>query len=203
LEQARLYRGLRPAIDLDTGMQRFGCRADEVPELLAAADTAEVLTHAVDLPAVQRLIDACAGLNVRRHAASSSLLDQPQAWLEGVRPGLALYRGALRVTTRLMLVRETRGPVGYTGFTAERVGVLPVGYACGLTAGAVVLIGGRRQRVLEAGMNTSFVSADATDRGGDEVTLMGEGMDEFVQAAVLSIRLQEVLCRFAGMGERI
>jgi len=118
-----------------------------------------------------------------------------------VRPGLALYRGAVRVTARLQAVRDTSGPIGYTGFRWPRVGIILAGYS-NLLQPAPVLINGRRQMLLEVGMNTCFVSVHPTDKPGDEVVLLGDGLTEATLADHLQVREHEILCRYTAMGPR-
>jgi len=198
---AERFAGMPVAIKLDTGMQRFGCPADLLDDLLARCHATDIFTHAMALPAARKLRDACGGQSQWLHAASTSLLDCPEAWLDGVRPGLALYRGAVRVSTRLHCVRATVGGVGYTQFECPHIGVILAGYANHLRPGPVVL-NGRRQRLLEVGMNTAFVSVDARDRAGDEVVLLGDGLTEAELAAHFDCREHEILCRYTAMGQR-
>ena len=195
------FAGLPVAVKLDTGMQRFGCPAEQLDDLLRRSQAEDVFTHAMELPAAQMLREVCHGKPQWLHAASTSLLDCPEAWLDGVRPGLALYRGAVRVTTPLVCVRDTVGGVGYTQFECPRVGVILVGYSNFLGAGPV-LINGQRQRLLEVGMNTAFVSVDSSARVGDEVVLLGDGLSEAELAAHFNCREHEILCRYSSMGQR-
>lgn len=200
-EQARRYAGLPVAVNVDTGMQRFGCPPQELDELVAACNANEITTHAAT-PAAADLFRRIVGSNrFRRHAASTSLLDCPQAWFDGVRPGLALYRGAVRVSSRLVAVRQTQGAVGYTGFECRHVGIILAGYSNGLQP-APVLINARRQAILEVGMNTAFVSVDPADMAGDEVVLLGDGITESELAAHLRVREHEILCRYTSLGQR-
>lgn len=201
LADAERFRGMKVAVSLDTGMQRFGCDRRDLADLLARCDCDEVHTHAAATPAVRKLAEAVDGRRYRRIAACTALLDEPQAWLDGVRPGLALYRGAVRVRTRLHSVRDASGPIGYTGFSAPRVGIILGGYSNRL-APAPVLINGRRQRLVEIGMNSAYVTCHAADRAGDEVVLLGDGLTEADIAAALHVREHEVLCRYASMGVR-
>lgn len=198
---ARRYAGVPAAVNVDTGMQRFGCAPEQLDEILAIADVRDVFTHAGAIESARLLRECAGGCGRPLHAASTSLLETPEAWLDGVRPGLALYRGALRVTTRLVTARDVRGRVGYTGFESSRVGVIMAGYSHHLRPGPVV-INGRRQRLLEIGMNTSFVSLDAGDREGDEVVLLGEELDEVELATALGVRPHEVFCIYGGCGVR-
>lgn len=201
LETATRFRGPTAAINLDGGMQRLGAPPEDLDRLLAASGAREVFTHAVDASSAELLSSLCTGRGLRIHAAATSLLDRPEAWLDAVRPGLALYRGAARVTTRLVAVRETSGRVGYSGFEHAHIGVVMCGYSNRLGP-AAVSINGRRQRILETGMNTSFVTVDAADRAGNEVVLLGEELDESELARELAVRPHEVLCRYTAMGRR-
>lgn len=198
---AERFKDMPVAIKVDTGMQRFGCPLEQLDDLLARCGAEDIFTHAVTLPAALRLRDAGRGRPQWLHAASTSLLNCPEAWLDGIRPGLALYRGAMRVTTRLESVRQTKGGVGYTQFEYPHVGIIIAGYSNHL-APAPVLINGRRQRILEVGMNTSFVSVHPDDRAGDEVVLLGDGLSEAEVAAAWGVREHEVLCRYGEMGQR-
>jgi alanine racemase len=198
---AARFAGMPVAVKLDTGMQRFGCRAEDLDDLLGRCNAEDIFTHATCLPSVRLLHDVCRCKPQWLHAASTSLLDCAEAWLDGVRPGLALYRGATRVTSRLVVVRETKGGVGYTQFTCPHVGVILAGY-CNNVQKAPVYINGRRQQLLEIGMNTSFVSVDPRDRIGDEVVLLGEELPEAELAAHFGCREHEILCRYTSMGPR-
>lgn len=200
-EEARLFAGHPAAISVDTGMQRFGCAASEVEALQRLSGVKEAFAHTASLEGVVRFREACGARFDCLHAASSSLLDTPDAWLDAVRPGVALYRGAVRVSTRLLSARAAEGPAGYTGFTAAHIGIIHGGYANRLAAASVV-INGRRQRLLEVGMNSAFVSVDPADRAGDEVVLLGDGLTEEQLGAELGCRPHEVLCRYTAMGVR-
>jgi alanine racemase len=198
---AQKFAGMRVAVKVDTGMQRFGCPPEDLDDLVARCEVEDFFSHAVTLDAIECLRGACGRRGRPIHAAATCLLDHPEAWFDAVRPGLALYRGAVRVTTRLQSVRETAGPVGYTGFRWPRVGIILAGYSNSI-APAPVLINGRPQRLLEVGMNTSFVSVDPTDKPGDEVVLLGDGLTEAVLAEHLHVREHEILCRYTAMGPR-
>lgn len=195
------FRGIPSAISLDTGMQRFGCTHNVAERLAARGDISEIYTHARDAKGIDEFVSFARPLAQRLHVAASALLQTPAAWLDGVRPGVALYRGAVRVTTRLASVRETHGPIGYTGFEAPRVGILLLGYS-NLLGPVQVVINGRRQRTLEIGMNSTFVSVDPRDREGDEVVLLGPELPESEIATALRVREHEVLCRYCSMGVR-
>jgi len=200
-EQAEKFAGLPVAINVDTGMQRFGCEPHELDDLCRRSVVSEVVTHAVDVDSARRLRSLCPPGRYRLHAAATSLLGFPEAWLDAVRPGLALYRGAVRVSARLYLVRHANGKAGYTRFECPHVGLILAGYSNGLSPGPV-LVNGRGQRLLEAGMNTSFVSVDPGDQAGDEVVLLGDGLNEAELARHFNVREHEILCRYTAMGVR-
>ena len=198
---AAKFAGLRVAVKVDTGMQRFGCPPEDLDDLVARCEVEDFFSHAVTTAAIERLRVACAGRGRPIHAAATCLLNQPDTWFDAVRPGLALYRGSMRVTARLQSVRDTSGPVGYTGFRWPRVGVLLAGYSNFVQPGPV-LINGRPQRLLEIGMNTCFVSVDPRDKPGDEVVLLGDGLSEATLAHEFGCREHEILCRYGAMGPR-
>jgi alanine racemase len=107
----------------------------------------------------------------------------------------------LRVSARLFSTRATSGPAGYTGFEHPYIGIVLAGYSNGLRP-APVRINGRPQRLLEVGMNSSFVSLDAADQTGDEVVLLGDDLSAEEVAAALGCRPHEVHCRYAALGIR-
>lgn len=203
LRDAERFRGMRVAVTVDTGMQRFGCDPADLDALLAAVDCDEIHTHAATLDAVDRFVSIVGDRSLRKLCACTAMLECREAWLDGVRPGIGLYRGAMRVSARLYTVRDTQGPIGYTGFAAPRVGVILGGYTNRLAPGAPVIINGRRQRILETGMNSSYVSVEPGDRAADEVVLLGDGLTEAEVGAALNVREHEVLCRYGASGARV
>jgi alanine racemase len=202
--RAATLRRAKPALSIDTGQQRFAVDPSQAAAVRSAGDCREVMTHATRLPQVNALLEVIrewdrSGLFV--HAAGSALLDQPSAWLDAVRPGLALYRGAVRVTASLIDVRDSNGPAGYTGFTVPRFGVIMAGYSNGLRKGPCK-INGQLRRVIEVGMQSAFVEAGKNDQIGDEVILLaGEaGIDETAVAQAWNTSPQEVLYRLSRLG---
>ncbi len=201
LAEARAVASIPAALNVDTGMQRFGCPPHRIDAVLAAANIVEAFTHTVTVQGARDLRRLCHGKVARLHAAGSSLLDRSSTWLDAVRPGLALYVGAMTVTTRILAARDLDGPAGYRRFRARRAGVIPCGYAAGFGPG-LVLVAGRRRRVLEVGMNTSFIEIGPLDRPGDDVVLLGRPLTEAVVARALACSPHEVLCRFARLAPR-
>jgi alanine racemase len=199
--------GARPILCVDTGMQRFACAADRIDQVIAAGSIDEAFTHAARIEHVHRLRELVGGKVRTMHAAATALLDDPAARLDAVRPGLALYVGAVRVSTTLVEVHRSTGSIGYTAWTSPTAhhGVIRIGYAAGVRPGPV-LINGRRQRIVEIGMQSAYVTADPADRAGDEVVLLGEGGGESVTEAEVALAQSttphEALLRLASMGER-
>ncbi|HEY2589310.1 MAG TPA: alanine racemase [Tepidisphaeraceae bacterium] len=200
-EQARQLQSAHPLLCVDTGQQRFACPVEQVDEVLRAGGIDEAFTHASRLDQVEQLKAAVGGRVARLHAAGSSLLHEPAARLDAVRPGLALYRGAARVSSRLIEVHKSAGPAGYGGFVTPFHGVILAGYSHGLRPGPC-LVGGRLSRILEVGMQSAFIETDGTDRAGDEVVLLGDTLDEDEVAQAWNVGPHECLVRLASAGIR-
>ncbi|MDP9173959.1 MAG: alanine racemase [Planctomycetota bacterium] len=201
IAEARRLVAARPVLCLDTGMQRFSCSSDHVEEILAAADCEQAMTHASRVEQAILLERTLGNRGLRLHAAGSGLLDEPKARLDAVRPGIALYRGATRVSARLVEAHKANGPVGYSGFTADRIGVIEGGYSNGLRKGPC-LINGSRRTIREIGMQSSILDIGSGDHVGDEVILLGDGINEREVAAGWQTSEQEALLYLAGSGMR-
>lgn len=202
VERAAALRQAAPAVSVDTGMQRFSCPAEQIEAVIAAGACTEAFTHATTLQRVAILLDRAGNRGLKLHAAGSSLLAEPTARLDAVRPGIALYRGAARVFTHLVDERGALGPAGYSGFVAERHGIILAGYSNGLRKGPCS-INGRRSKILEVGMQSSYVQTADGDGIGDEVILLGDGLSEAEVAREWNTSEHEVLTRLAGIGRRI
>jgi alanine racemase len=202
-EQAAPLADARPILCVDTGMQRFACPPERVSPAIDAGKIDEAFTHATRLEHVAALRERTAGRRIVLHAAATALLDVPAAYLDAVRPGLALYRGAVRVTARLTDVRRSAGPIGYTGWVSEtgHHGVILAGYSQHLRAGPV-RVNGRRQRITEIGMQSAYVTLHPDDRPGDEVVLLGEGLTEADVAAAWNATPHQALLTLAEAGAR-
>ncbi|HEX4053068.1 MAG TPA: alanine racemase [Tepidisphaeraceae bacterium] len=197
--EANRLRAARPVLCVDTGMQRFACPLADVDAVLRAGEIDEAFTHAIRLEHARMLAGALGGRGLRLHAATSALLDEPEARLNAVRPGMALYRGAVRVATRLVEARDGASPAGYGGFVAERFGVILCGYSHGLRRGPC-LVGGARRSILEVGMQSAFVEIGPGDRVGSEVVLLGDSLTESDVATAWSASEQQALLVMASMG---
>jgi alanine racemase len=201
VEQATPLRKTNPILCVDAGMQRFACPASQIDQVIAAGGCPEAFAHAPTMEHVRRFKEITTGKGLKLHAAASSLLDEGDAWLDAVRPGLALYRDAIQVTTNLVEVHDSHGPAGYTGFTIPRFGVILCGYSNGLRKGPC-LVNGQLRRILEVGMQSAFVEIGAKDRVSAEVTLLGNGLEPETIAKEWNCTPHEVVVRLAGSGLR-
>lgn len=202
VDQARRWRDYDPVIAIDTGQQRFACPPEKINEVIQAAPIREAFTHASHVTQIEKFDALTRGMKLRRHAAGSSLLDVPAARFDAVRPGFAIYAGAVRVSTRLLDARDSAGPAGYSGFKSDRHGVIAGGYSDRMAAG-VCMINGARRRVLEIGMQTAFVELGPNDRAGDEVVLLGDGLGEQDVAIAWRCGPHEALFRLASCGRHV
>ncbi len=203
VEAARALRAAGPVLCVDTGMQRFACPPERVDEVIAAGEIREAFTHAVTLQQVEQFVDIAGGRGLTLHAAATALLHEPRARLDAVRPGLALYDQAVRISAPLVEVNESRGPVGYTGFTAGRIGVILGGYSNGLRPGRCV-VNGQPARIVEVGMQSAYI--DLTGLGarvGDEVVLLGPGAQANDLASDWGTSPHAVLVSLACAGRRV
>ncbi len=206
-ERAVSLRSARPVVSIDTGQQRFAVAADRAAAVARACDARELMTHATrpeQIAPFHAVVEALpdAGANRFLHAAGSALLGDPAARLDAVRPGLALYDRAVRVTARLVEARDSVGPAGYTGFESPRFGVVLAGYRNGWKTGPC-RVNGTDRRIIEVGMQSAFVELGAGDRVGDEVVLLGDdGPAVSAVADGWGTSRQEVLVRACGSGVR-
>jgi alanine racemase len=251
-EAARgLAEPLSAHVELDTGMGRAGIRPEElgaVAEALRAAAGISVAgtfanLSSADDPAspstarqvallregAARLGAAGVGPGLVHAANSAGILWSPDAWLDAVRPGLALYGvapspeadraglvPAMSVQTEVISVRRIPAgtPLGYGGrFVTERetiVAVIPIGYYDGfrrsLSGKASVLVRGQRAPVVGA-VSMDVTLADATGIGverGDPVTCLGTQGGQTISAWDLARAAEtipyEILC---GFGPRV
>jgi len=206
VEEAKRLRLAKPVLCVDTGMRRFACPRENVDAVIAAGEIDEAFTHATRIEYVKMLLSIVGDRGLRLHAAASALLDDSAARLDAVRPGLAMYRGAAKVSCRLIEIHRGGRPAGYSGFVAEHFGIILCGYSQGLCRGPC-LINGQRRRVVEVGMQTAFVEIGAHDRNGDEVVLLGDGslgggLTEAEVAAAWDVSEQQVLRTLCGAGIR-
>jgi alanine racemase len=238
-QEARKRNGTIAAhLKVDTGMGRLGLRPES-----AVADAVEIanlegialeglLSHfsEADLAdrsyAAQQLrtfrglhgeIVRRTGLNLLCHMANSAAIcSLPEAVLDAVRPGIALYgysacegsfglKPVMKVKTSVIAVRRLPAgtPVSYgrTFVTKResRIAVISLGYADGynrlFSNNAEMLVQGRRVPVVGR-VCMDLTMADVTDAGpvseGDEVVVLGTQKDQTISADELSARIQTI-----------
>jgi alanine racemase len=238
ISTAHVPEGLRVHAKVDTGMGRWGMSGAEARTIprerlagvmshLATADEAD---EGFVRGQLARFAELTASLDgVPRHLANSAAtLRFPEARLESVRCGIALYglspfgddparhrlEPVLSWRSYVALVK-TLGPGQSTGygrrFVADRptrIGLVPVGYADGWRRGLTgteVLVAGSRRRVV----GTISMDALAVELGdepvGAPVTLVGDGVTMEEHARVLGTINYELACGVvsaAGRAER-
>ena len=215
---------VRVHLKIDTGMGRIGVApsralalARELSALggvvlegccthFATADQLDLEPARVQLKTfltvLRRLEDAGVPPGIRHAANSAAVLALPEAELDMVRPGIALYgippashlgervrlRPAMRLRARVSHVKrvEAGTPIGYGHVyrtaRATTIATVPIGYGDGyprLAGGrSDVALGSRRLPVVgRVSMDQCTIDADdAAVRVGDEVELWGEGV---------------------------
>jgi alanine racemase len=241
----------RVHLELDTGMSRIGARPEEAVSLgreLSDIDSVSfdgVFTHfaRADEPdsrsareQLERFNGALTELEAAglrpplAHAANSAAtLALPEAQLDMVRVGIALYglkpsknqplpgefQPALQWKSRLIRVRDLPAGTGvsyghdYVTKTEERIGTFPVGYADGLrrAGGNLVLVGSRQVPVVgRVCMDLSMMQLEPVPVAevGDEVVLIGSQGDATITVEQVADRWDtinyEVTC---GISQRV
>ncbi len=207
-------------VKIDTGMTRIGIPWEKAAAFLRStpAPLQGVYSHFARADAdadfsrlqVERFLKATSDISQRRHIANSAGLRFPEAHLDLVRVGLALYgvapcpgfedlRPVLRWKSRLLAVRQVKAGqwVGYgTSFQSRResvIGVVPVGYADGyprsLANRADVLVHSRLARVVGS-VTMDLICVDVTDiegvQPGTEVELLSGDPNSCLSCAALA-----------------
>lgn len=224
IDQAAAASGRRARVHLkiDTGMERLGVHWYSAGKLLEATlgcahvDVAGVFSHFANADAadlgharlqLERFLEVCAFWERRslptptRHIANSgAILQLPEANLDLVRPGIALFgvmpapavprsvdvRPALTWKSRVVYFKvvQAGNPVGYgstwTPDRMTRVITVPVGYGDGymrrMSGSAEVIVRGRRYPVVGAICMDQVMVNIGWDSAynDDEVVLLGE-----------------------------
>jgi alanine racemase len=203
---------IRAHVKIDTGMSRLGMSMADLPRLAQAlARNPEVrldglMTHfacadAGESPSIDEQLDrfdeatqalARLGLtpNVRHAANSAALLRSERAWLDLVRPGIALFgvepsaglckelRPVMRVQSQIVALRDVPvgASAGYGGTWVakrpSRIATVPIGYADGLVRAlsnhGALLVRGRRAPISGA-VSMDMTMIDVTDIAGVEL----------------------------------
>ena len=228
-EARRIGRSASVQVNIDTGLGRVGIPWKRAPSYLRKLAGLEgirldgvftALTEEPEFDRIQlsRFLEICEtaereGIRVGvRHAASSAaLMDFPEAFLDMVRPGIAVYghypsknayldrpitlEPVLSLKTQVMYVKVLQAGESISYHRAwvaqrpTRVATLPVGYSDGYPPAAAgktfVLIGGRRYPVI-ALVTSNHVIVDVGDdrqvQIGDEAVLIGSQDSERVEA---------------------
>ena len=232
LSSTDVPEGVSVHLKLDTGMGRWGLSELAAPgsgvvgvmSHFASADTDAAFT----VTQLERFLEATAHLShLQRHMANSAgTLLHPEAHLDAVRCGIALYglspfgtdaaldglRPALRWESSVALVK-TLGPAESTGYGRRyvasrptRIGIVPVGYADGFRrnmSGTEVVVAGARAVVIgTVSMDAIAIALPAAAALGDRVTLVGEGVIMEEHARVSGTIPYEIACGIVSRATR-
>jgi alanine racemase len=230
---AKLGSKAKVHVNVDTGLGRVGVVYREAPAFLKTLGALKnvviegVFTALAEDPEhdpeqLSRLETIATGakkagieIGLRHAASSAAVIDQPEAHLDMVRPGIALYgfypntrtrdarpidlRPVLSLRAKVVMVKTLQpgDAVGYhRAFVAEkptRLATIPVGYSDGfppkVIGKAEVLIRGKRFPLV--GMVTANhceanLGDDASIAIGDEAVLIGAQGDERIAGETLS-----------------
>ncbi|MEO8190525.1 MAG: alanine racemase [Acidobacteriota bacterium] len=251
---ARLPSPLPFHLKIDTGMGRLGVRREEWPAMIEAlrespslrlsgmftqfasatdpesgATAAQIASFA---SAVEGLRSAGLDPGLLHASNSAGALAFPEARLDAVRAGIALYgiapservgdpglRPAMSLETEVLSVKTVPPgtPLGYGGTfvtsRTTRVAALPIGYHDGfrrsLSGGIAVLIRGGEAPVVGA-VSMDLTLVDATDSGaepGDRVVLLGSdgvhALDAWDLARAAGTIPYEIVCGFSTRVPRV
>jgi len=246
----RAGRTIRAHINIDSGMQRYGLQRAKAIELADMARSVEALelegvfTHFADagnpkrrrsLDAFQRFREAADQIDapLRHAAASAAVFNLPEASLDFVRAGIALYgidpapelsnpaaaqlRPVMSWRTRLLAIRQvaTGESVSYGGlWTAERdsrIGITGVGYADGLarrmSPDGDMLVRGRQAPIRGAiCMDTTMIDLTEIPNAtvGDVVTILGADRSQSISAWDIARRLDTIPYEIlTGVSDRV
>jgi len=206
---SRLPEGLSVHVKVDTGMGRFGMSPEEAAQIdparvagvmshLATADDDDAAFAGAQLDAFASVAERFPGAT-RHIANSAATLSIPEARLDAVRCGVALYglspfgrdpekHGLEPVLSWRSYVAQAKvlrrgDSTGYgRRFVADgeiRIGLVPVGYGDGFRRGLTgteVLVAGTRRRVLGTVSMDSFAVELGDEPEGAPVTLVGDGI---------------------------
>src|SRR5262245_4451459 len=204
-----LPEGLTVHVKVDTGMGRFGMSPEDAagidPDRVAGVMTHLATADESDAAFARGQLEVFAQVaarfpNATRHVANSAAtLALPEARLDAVRCGVALYglspfgrdpeeHGLEPVLSWRSYVAQAKTlqageSTGYgRRFLSEgetRIGLVPVGYGDGFRRGLTVtevLVAGTRRRVIGTISMDSFAVALGDEPEGAPVTLIGDGL---------------------------
>ncbi len=235
-----LPQDLKVEVKIDTGLTRLGISQEEAAGFIGslAAQVTGVYSHFADPeddPAftrmqLKRFLRATAGLDCPRHISASAGLRFPEAHLDAVRIGLALYgvtpcrevdyvEPVLSWKARLLTIRDVpkNRSIGYgrsfVTYQKSRIGVLAVGYADGynrlFSNRGQVLVRGHLAPIVGR-ISMDLTTVDLTEippaQVGDEVVLLEDKAHSPISAAALAKTLgtisYEVLTRIGPRVDR-
>lgn len=215
--------GFRPEQALESALEIAGMEGIRLEGLMShfsEADLADRTYAQQQLKIFGDLRDTMqsqTGLKLFCHIANSAaVLSLPDALLDAVRPGIALYgyspfeesfglRPVLRLSSKVLAVRNlsAASPVSYgrTFVTKRdsRIAVIPIGYADGynrlFSNNAEMLVQGCRVPVVGR-VCMDMTMLDVTDvqnvSEGDEVVILGRQGKEMITAAELADRIKTI-----------
>lgn len=214
-----------PEVDIkvDTGMHRFGfslkSEFETAMEELKKAHirVRAVHTHFYSADAIDRQYAKFCKLTLGipkacKRICSASAGISKGLYLDGVRVGLMAYKGAMRVYSEIIAVREvSKGEtVGYDGaYVAPKdthIGIVGGGYYDGIMraySGADVIVNGKKSKIIgNVCMDVTFIELpDDNVRVGDEVTLIApDTLESYMKNA--QTNEYEVLTSVKGRTER-
>jgi alanine racemase len=214
-------------IKVDTGMGRWGLDADGLGEIdparvigvmshFATADEADDAFARAQLERFHAVADRFPGA-VRHVANSAATLRMPEARLDAVRCGIALYglspfgrdpsedglepvlswRSSIALVKMLQPGESTGYGRRFVAERATRIGIAPVGYGDGFRRGLTgtdVIVGGRRRPVIGTISMDAFAVELSDGEPGDPVTLIGDGLLAEEHARRLRTINYEITC---------
>lgn len=219
--------GLRVHAKIDTGMGRWGMSPAEAAQLspssvigamshLATADMPDEEFTRGQLKTFGEATGRFPG-SIRHIANSAATLRFPEARLDAVRCGVALYglspfgddpethglEPVLSWRSYVAMVKELQ-PGASTGYGRRyiadqptRIGIVPVGYGDGWRrglTGTAVLVGEQRSRVIGTISMDSFAVELTDQTQGSPVTLLGDGIRAEEHARILGTINYELMC---------
>ncbi len=221
------FKGMRTAVKLNTGMNRFGADDGYARALLKEASVNTKL-HSVyshlrcatdaDMSRMQimRFEKITRGFeNIPGHIASSGALVRGNIPYGTARCGIALYGGfgyeramsvyADVIETRLIGAGSGAGYGKSVLSRDKRVAVIDIGYAHGYrrsSVGGHVFLGGKPRKVLSVCMDCTITECGRDTRRGDRAEIMGEHIPPSELANKYRTVEYEVFTSFGGAGEK-
>ncbi len=210
-------------LKVDTGMRRFGFGSrgeiDDAVYRLSKAGVRlrAVHTHFYSADAIDLQYDKFCKLTedipkTAKRICSASIGIEKGLYADGVRAGLTAYKGAMRVCSEIIALREVKKgeTVGYDGAYVAgrdtRIGIIAGGYYDGIMraySGAEVIVGGKKARIVgNICMDVTFIELGSDDvKIGDEVVLISsETIDSYKRCA--KTNEYEILTSVKGRTER-